>query len=215
MSQVGEENIGKFSSSSSPGFCEYNSSLFMKGFVLMYRLIALAFLFLASHASHAQPVEIQLDGEPFVQKFSLKAPHGDKLIEFVRSSENLENWNKLIGFRYQQLPGAENDPLKVAVGMAAILKARGMMSSVSKNEKTSEAMIDFITRGKSDLLEFNVFRYTRSKGGDAVISLQLAYRFTDTTEQNVQHIIRLRNSWTKQAAEFDMKAIEDALEKIN
>lgn len=180
----------------------------------MPRFIALLFLLLAPHLSYAQPLEIQFDGEPFIQKFSLRLPHDDKLIEFVRNSESLENWSKLVGFRYQKLPGAENDPSKIAIGMAAILKARGMMSAISKNDKTSEAIIDFITRGKSDVLEFNVFRYARSKGGDAVISLQLAYRFTDTSEQNVQNIIRLRNSWTKQAVEFDMKAIEDALERI-
>lgn len=180
----------------------------------MLRFIALVFVLLASHFSHAQSVDIQFDGESFVQKFSIQSPQGDKLIEFIRNTESLENWSKLVGFRYQQLPGAENDPSKVAIGMAAILKARGMMSSVAKNEKTSEAMIDFITRGKSDFLEFNVFRYSRSKGGNAVISLQLAYRFTDSSEQNVQNIIRLRNSWTKQAAEFDMKAIEDALDRI-
>ena len=76
-------------------------------------------------------------------------------------------------------------------------------------------MIDFIARGKSDVLEFNVFRYIKSKDSNAVISLQFAYRFTDTSEQNVQKILSLRESWTKQAIGFDMKIVEESLEKIN
>ena len=164
---------------------------------------------------YAQPFESRLDDEIFIQKHSVKTPQNDKVIEFVKNSENLENWTKLIAYRYQQLPGADNDPSKVALGMASVLRARGMMSAVLENKKNSEAMIDFISRGKSNVLEFNVFRYIKSKGSNAVISLQFAYRFTDTSEQNVQKILSLRESWTKQAIGFDMNIVEESLEKIN
>ena len=164
---------------------------------------------------YAQPFESRLDDEIFIQKHSVKTPQNDKVIEFVKSSENLENWTKLIAYRYQKLPGADNDPSKVALGMASVLRARGMMSAVLENKKNSEAMIDFIARGKSNVLEFNVFRYIKSKDSNAVISLQFAYRFTDTSEQNVQKILSLRESWTKQALGFDMNIVEESLEKIN
>ncbi len=181
----------------------------------MFKLFVALCLTITFHNTYAQAVDLKLDDELYFQKFSIKSPQGDKTIEFVRNSENLENWTKLIGFRYQQMPGADNDPSKVAIGMATILKARGMMSAVSENKKMSEAMIDFISRGKTNILEFNVFRYGRSKDGKAVISLQFAYRFTDTSEQNVQNILKLREAWTKQAALFDMNTIENALDQIN
>jgi hypothetical protein len=36
-----------------------------------------------------------------------------------------------------------------------------------------------------------------------------------TSEQNVQKILNLRESWTKQAIGFDMKIVEESLAKIN
>lgn len=181
----------------------------------MVKLFLYLYLVLSCQVIFAQPFEARLDDEIFIQKHSAKTPKNDKIIEFVKNSESLENWTKLIAYRYQQLPGADNDPSKVALGMASVLRAQGMMSAVAENKKNSEAMIDFITRGSSNVLEFNVFRYMKSKDSNAVISLQFAYRFTDTSEQNVQKILNLRESWTKQAIGFDMKIVEESLAKIN
>lgn len=137
------------------------------------------------------------------------------LQSFLKNSESLESWTKLVAYRFQQMPGADNDPSKVALGMANILKARGMMSAVTENKNNSEAMIDFISRNNKNVLEFNVFRYAKSKNLQGVISLQFAYRFTDTSEENVQRILKLRESWTKQAIAFDMSIVEESLAKIN
>ena len=180
----------------------------------MHRLfiaISFAIAFALAHGAAAQSPEVTLDGESFTNKFVANPPNGNKLIEFVRGSETFDNWTKLVGFRYQQMPGADNDPSKVAIGMSAILKARGLMSAVTENKKLSEAMIDFITKAKSGVHEFNIFRYARSNDGKAVVSLQFAYRFTDTSESNIQNILKLRESWIKQAAAFDMKVVQDAL----
>jgi hypothetical protein len=129
-----------------------------------------------------------LDGEAFTNKFTGRPPNGDKLIEFFRQNETFENWTKLIGFRYQQLPGAGNDPSKVALGMAMLLRAKGNPSAISENKNNSEAMIDFITGPQNGFMEFNIFRYTKSTDGKAVVSLQLAYRFKDTSESNINNI---------------------------
>jgi hypothetical protein len=180
----------------------------------MHRLlvaISFAVAFAVAHGAAAQSFEVILDGESFTNKFVADPPNGNKLIEFVRSSETFDNWTKLVGFRYQQMPGADNDPSKVAIGMANILKARGMMSAVTENKKLSEAMIDFIASTKNGVQEFNVFRYARSNDGKAVVSLQFAYRFTDTSESNIPKILKLRESWIKQAAAFDIRVVHDAL----
>jgi len=178
-----------------------------KFFITLLLTLPLTFIQYAT----AQDSIITLDGESFTTKFVGNPPNGDKLLEFFRESETFDNWTKLVGFRYQQLPGVGNDPSKVAVGMSMLLKAKGKPSAVTGNKKNSESMIDFITGPQNGFMEFNVFRYAKSTDGKAVVSLQLAYRFTDTSESNVQNILKLRESWIKQAVAFDMKIVQDAL----
>lgn len=91
-------------------------------------------LTLIQHAT-AQESFITLDGEVFTNKFVGDPRKGDKLLEFVRENESFDNWTKLVGFRYQQLPGAGNDPSKVAIAMSMLLKAEGKMSAVAENKK--------------------------------------------------------------------------------
>ncbi len=172
-------------------------------------LLTLPFTFI--QYATAQDSIITLDGESFTSKFVGTPPNGDKMLEFVRESETFDNWTKLVGFRYQQLPGAGNDPSKVAIGMSILLKAKGNPSAVTENKKNSEAMIDFITGPKNGFMEFNVFRYAKSTDGKAVVSLQFAYRFTDTSSGNIENILKLRESWIRQAVAFDMKIVQDAL----
>jgi hypothetical protein len=165
------------------------------------------------HGAIAQEV-ITLDGEPFTKKFVGSPPNGDKLLEFVRKSESFEKWTKLIGYRYQQLPKIGNDPRKSAAAMAQIVKAANpqAQSRVIVNEKTNEALIDFLTwppDGK--YMEFNVFRYAKSVDGNAVVSLQLAYRFTDRSAEGGEKFKKIRDAWINQAVAFDMKHVHAAL----
>lgn len=71
-------------------------------------------------------------------------------------------------------------------------------------------------------MELNVFRFWKSKDGNAVFSLQLAYRLetfkkalaqqsVNEIENKVKEIRERRYSWIKQAAESDTKLIEAAL----
>jgi hypothetical protein len=180
----------------------------------MRRLFIIAVLtapFTLTHQAYAKESVVELDGESFISKFSSNPANGDKLLEFIRENETLENWTKLVGYRYQQLPGVGNDPVKLAQSMAMILKARGHMSQVTENKRLSEAMIDFITGPKNGILEFNIFRYAKSANNSGIISLQFAHRFTDTSSASVERILKLRDTWIRQAVVFDMKTIQDAL----
>ncbi|MBZ0069817.1 MAG: hypothetical protein K8F26_13510 [Thiobacillus sp.] len=173
-----------------------------------------AFCLVQSAAAQDSP--IKLDGESFAKQFVGNPPNGDKLMEFVKETETFEKWTKLIGVRYQQLPGAGNEPKRVAQGMAQIVKATNPKanSSIIANESSSEAIIDFLTWPPSgEYLEFNVFRYVKSKGGNGVISVQFAKRFTSDTAPTIDQLKSLRKSWVYQAAELDMRVVHDLLGK--
>jgi hypothetical protein len=173
-------------------------------------------------AEEALP-SIIVDGEPFTKKFVGKPPNGDKLLEFVRDNESFDNWTKLVGYRYQQLPGLGNDPIKFASAMGKIVKQTNPQAhyQVLKNEKTNEAIIDFLTWSMGQkYMELNVFRFWKSMDGKAVVSLQFAYKFEPPSatqegakefERKGKELKERRNSWIKQVVESDATAIEASL----
>lgn len=176
----------------------------------------LFFAFCLVQAAVAQDSSIQLDGELFSKQSIGNPPNGDKLREYVRETESFERWTKLIGIRYQQLPGVGNDPKRVVQGMAQLVKEANPRSnsSIIANEKTSEAIIDFLTwPPTAEYIEFNVFRYVKSSDGNGVISLQFANRFTSDSAPTVEQFKSLRKAWVTQAAAFDMGIVHNLLGK--
>jgi hypothetical protein len=180
------------------------------------REFALALLFVFSAAAHGESSDslFAVDGEEFTKKSIGAPPNGDKLIECVRENESFETWTKLIGLRYQRLPGVDNDPKRVATMMAQVVKSRdpSSRSRVIANDKTNEALIDFLTRSPDGaFMEFNVFRYARSEDGNAVLSLQYAYRFTDVSEEGSKRFVALRDSWISQIIAIDIGTVGSTL----
>lgn len=180
----------------------------------MRRFAQVLLLLVFAQCVFAQEASITLDGEPFTKKFVGSPPNGDKLLEFVRENETFDKWTKLVGYRYQQLPVIGNDPKNAAAGMAQIVKATNpkAQSRVIVNEKTDEAILDFLTwPADQQIIEFNVFRYAKSNDGKAVVSLQLAYRFTDSSPEGIEKFKTVRDAWLKQALAFDMKNVQAAV----
>lgn len=134
--------------------------------------------------------------------------HG-KQLEFVREGDTaIGQWTKLVSFRYR-LPSIGNDPKKVAVGMAQRVRASNpkALARVEINERTSEAILDYLTWPPDiKFLEFNVFRYAKSADGQAVMSLQLGYRFTDMSAPGIEQFRKIRASWIDHAAAFEMSS---------
>ncbi len=162
----------------------------------------------------AQGAPVVLEGEHYTKKFIGSPPNGDKLIELIREHEAFERWTRLVAFRYQKLPALGNDPKSVAQALANSIKSVNPQapSKMLFNDKTNEAIVDFLiwpTDGK--FMEFNLFRYVKSADGKAVISLQLAYRFTDRSPEGIERFKKLRNTWINYAALFDMKLAYEAL----
>lgn len=157
---------------------------------------------------------VSIDGEAFTNKFVGNPPNDDKLVEFIRKEETFKNWTKLVGYRYQHMPQIENDPRKAALGLEHIVKRTNpkARARVITNKQRSEAIIDFLTWPKDGkYMEFNVFRYVKSTDGKAVVSLQLAYRFTDASPAGIEKFKKVRTDWLKQAVAFDMKRIHTSL----
>ena len=181
----------------------------------MRRILTLLLLLLLGNPSAlAQEFVVSIDGEPFTRRFVGNPPRGDKLVEFVRESESFERWTKLVGFRYQQMPHLENDPVKVALALAQKVKASNpkAQSSAIANKDNTEAIVDFVTwPPDGTFMEFNVFRYVRSEDGNAVVSLQLAHRFTDASAAGIEKFKSFRQSWLKQAAAFEMRHVHRTL----
>lgn len=149
-----------------------------------------------------------LDGELFTKKFVGKPPNGDKLVEVIRENETFENWTKLIGYRYQQLPGLENDPKKVAVAMVKIARAVNPEAryGVLVSDKDGEAILHFLTWPPGQrFFELNVFRYARSADAKAVVSVQLAYRFTELSEESIKTVNGILTSWINQITRFEIE----------
>jgi hypothetical protein len=158
-------------------------------------------------AALAQSATITFDGEAYIKKFVGMPPGRDKLVEYVRRDESFEKWTRLIGFRYQQLPVIDNDPVKVAQAMARTIKAANpqAQSRIIVSQDKAEAIIDFLTwPADASFMEFNVFRYAKSADGKAVVSVQFAHRFTDRSPQGMEKFRKLRQSWIQQAAAYDM-----------
>ena len=132
-----------------------------------------------------------------------------KQLEFVREEDiAVDKWTKLVSFRYRLLTSVGNDPKKAAVEMARAVKASNpkTLARVEVNEQTSEAILDYLTwPADIKFLEFNVFRYAKSADGQAVLSLQLGYRFTDMSMQGIEQFRKTRALWIDHAVAFDMK----------
>lgn len=158
-----------------------------------------------------------IDGETFSQKFVGKhQANGDKLVEFVREDESFEQWTKLIGYRLQHAPRLDNDPQKMVLAMAQVLKQKHPQEApvARTNKETGEAMLDFLTwPADARFVEFNVFRFFKTADGSALVSVQLARRIpvSEFTEENGKKLAETRRSWLLQVLAFDKQEVERVL----
>lgn len=181
---------------------------------MKYLLQVVLSCLLLLQVGHAAENTVNFDQESYVQQYKNTTPTGDKVVEFVRENETIETWSKMVAYRYQQLPGLENNPEMMAKAMAGFLKKSNPDAryQVMSNKKKGDALIDFITwDDQDDYVEFNVFRYVKSVDGKAIVSLQVAYRFTDTSAEQIKKLNTLRASWIEKTLAFDMALLHAKL----
>lgn len=169
---------------------------------------------LPSAALWAQPSVFRFDGEDYAQQFVDAPTNGDRLVEFVRPTENLNNWTRLVGLRYQQMPFLDNDPMAAALQLEkVVMKANPQARTrVISNEAKTDAAIDFLTwTDGQDVMEFNVFRYVKSPDGRGLVSLQVAHRFHSGQPQVAEKLRATRMSWVRQVVQYDMGSVTKAV----
>lgn len=177
----------------------------------MYRILKVALLLLIFQHAVAGEILPKVDGEVFGKRYIGKPGNGQFLVEFVRENESFESWTKLIGYRYQQLPGIDNDPFKYASAMFRMAQGQDPRANpqILKNEQSNQAVVDYIIHAPDGkFVEHNVFRFWKSQDGKAIVSLQIARRFdppnpiVEELERPGMKVGERRFSWIVQATEL-------------
>lgn len=182
-----------------------------------------------SSSRRHEPADIKsmprLDGELFSHQLTSLLPNGDRIIEFIRPSESVSNWTKLIGYRYQQLPALSNDPYRTAMAIERAIRKLNPQAPVriSRNSDKAGVTIDFFTWPKDKrFIELNVFRLWKSQNGNAVVSIQLTYRLptpssespqasSSDTERKLTDLQARRQDWIKHLSATSHELIEQQL----
>jgi len=138
-------------------------------------LAAFVALFAVSGAVNAEEAQqsIDFDGETYQH-----ADHagGAVLIldEFLRKSDTLEVWSRLVAIRRYM---KETDPERAARALVATLKDNSAVlgHKIIGKQDGSEYLVDFMMQRTepSYIFEFNIFRFVRAEG--ALVSYQFAY----------------------------------------
>ena len=177
------------------------------------RLLAAALLIL-SGAPQPAPAQdsVVFDGERYVRVHRERQSDGDRMLQFVREAETLENWTRSIAiYRYTRLG---NDPARVALEMRDSVKAANpdAQARLIVDSVTRDAIVDFLTwPADGRYMEFNVMRYAKDTGGNGLVAFRFAHRFRDARKELSKEFNKNRLSWRGQVMEFDLAQIHAAL----
>lgn len=178
-----------------------------------YRPLLTALLLLAG-APQAAPAQdsVVFDGERYARVHRERQSDGDRMVQFVREPETLENWTRSIAFyRYTKIG---NDPARAAAELRDSMKAAssGAQAHMTVHSVTRDAIVDFLTRpADRRYLEFNVMRYAKDSGGNGLVAFRFAHRFRDTGKELSGQFNERRHSWRGQVEQFDLAKILSAL----
>ena len=155
----------------------------------------------------AQAGEISLLDETYAEAHADIRKVGNSVVEFVRPSEKIEAWRKLVGVH--RFPDNIETPKQAVQAFAAVLKNidPAIRWAIIENPKTGEAMIDFlVSKEGSETVEFNVYKYARHPSGIGLIALQFAQRF-QLGVADADDVKSVRSKAIDAVAKFDMSSI--------
>ena len=179
----------------------------------------LFFLFTSSIAAATEYPGITIDGEIFSKTFIASPGNGDKLIEFIKENETFEKWTKLVAFRYQQLPKINNDPKRAGIAMHKLSQKiyPGTNSGILLNRTETDAIVHFLAWPKNGekYIEFNVFRYVKSRDQNAIVSLQVAFRMPLTKNRSeIKKLKATQMSLLNEVSGYDMDIVQNTLNNL-
>jgi hypothetical protein len=177
------------------------------------RLLAAALLLLAGAPQPAPAQDsVVFDGERYARVHRERQSDGNRMAQFVREPETLENWTQSLGFyRYTTIG---NDPARAAAELRDSVKAANpdAQAGMIVHPVTRDATVDFLARPRDGrYLEFNVMRYAMDAGGKGLVAFRFAHRFHGATKELPEEFNKSRLSWRSQVVEFELAQIHAAL----
>jgi len=181
--------------------------------MVRYRCLLAALLLLAGAPQPAPAQDsVVFDGERYARVHRERQSDGNRMVQFVREPETLENWTRSIAFyRYTTIG---SDPTRAATELRDSVKAANpdAQAHLIVHSVTRDAIVDFLARpGDGRFLEFNVMRYAKDSGGKGLVAFRFAHRFRGATKELSEQFNKSRLSWSNQVMEFDLAQIHTAL----
>ena len=133
---------------------------------------------------------INFKGEKYHLLYSIKSEDfGGYLNEYYKSGETYNNWSEMLAVHH--FPNAYS-PIDQVKKFREYLGKMNCPSALTFNDKKNVAMIDFLLINNNQvpiILEFNIFKYQKSKKCGSV-ALQYAKRYAVTTAMQVDEAKR-------------------------
>ena len=181
--------------------------------MVRYRCLLAALLLLAGAPQPAPAQDsVVFDGERYARVHRERQSDGNRMVQFVREPETLENWTRSIAFyRYTTIG---SDPLRAATELRDSVEAANpdAQAHLIVHSVTRDAIVDFLTRPADQRYrELNVMRYAKDSGGNGLVAFRFAHRFRDAGQELSEQFSKNRLSWRSQVMEFDLEKILAAL----
>jgi len=160
----------------------------------MKKFLTILFLLIFSispvFAKKQKDYHINFRGDRYTLLYSIKSPDfGGYLNEYYKTGETYNTWSEMLAVHH--FPNAYS-PIDQIKQFREYLGSMNCPSALTFNDKKNEAMIDFILINNNQvpiILEFNVFKYQKSKKCGSV-ALQYAKRYAVTTAMQVDEAKR-------------------------
>ena len=152
------------------------------------------------------------DGERYVRVHRERQSPGDRMAQFVRERETLENWTQSIAIYHYTKLG--DDPTQAALSLRDSVKAANpeAQARLVVHSVTRDATLDFLTwPPDGSYLELNVMRYAKDAGGKGLLGLRFVHRFRDARKEDAKAFTSKRLSWRDQVMEFELAKMLAAL----
>ena len=157
----------------------------------MRKILVLLFVFSLSISiaiSKEKDYSLNFNGERYDLLYSVKDPEfGGYLNEYYKHGETYNIWSEMVAVHH--FPNAYS-PIDRIKDFKDYLAALHVPSSLTFDDKNNSAMIDFImitTNKMPVVLEFNIFKYEKSKKCGSV-AVQYVKRYSATTTMQIEGI---------------------------
>jgi len=179
----------------------------------MRAICALLWVIVAGSLAFAQTPAVEFGSQRYIKKKEMALRADEISVEFGLEKEPLAAWTRLLTFHW--LPNADIKPASAAGTMGKFIEghAEVLGSRVLDHPKTGEAMLDILyATPKSEVVEFNIYKYALSGTGRGLVAARYAFRF-NLGERESTEVRKLKSRAVAQMGKFDMAAVRSYFDK--